>query len=195
LGERSHAKMSPPYRLEMAKKLQAQGVEAKKAGVLSLFYPNQDFETCMALILRKSYSGVHSAQVAFPGGRYELQDEDLMQTALRETKEEIGVSPRLLSVLKPMSPLYIPPSNYLVHPFVGLAYSTPQFTKQESEVDDIIQVKLLDLLDEANAITTKVSTSYNVDVTVPAYQLNGHIVWGATAMIMSELKDLLNEIL
>lgn len=195
MGERSHAKMSPPYRLEMAKKLQAQGVEAKKAGVLSLFYPNQDFETCMALILRKSYSGVHSAQVAFPGGRYELQDEDLMQTALRETKEEIGVSPRLLSVLKPMSPLYIPPSNYLVHPFVGLAYSTPQFTKQESEVDDIIQVKLLDLLDEANAITTKVSTSYNVDVTVPAYQLNGHIVWGATAMIMSELKDLLNEIL
>ena len=195
MGERSHAKMSPPYRLEMAKKLQAQGVEAKKAGVLSLFYPNQDFETCMALILRKSYSGVHSAQVAFPGGRYELQDEDLMQTALRETKEEIGVSPRLLSVLKPMSPLYIPPSNYLVHPFVGLAYSTPQFTKQENEVDDIIQVKLLDLLDEANAITTKVSTSYNVDVTVPAYQLNGHIVWGATAMIMSELKDLLNEIL
>lgn len=195
MGERSHAKMSPPYRLEMAKKLQAQGVEAKKAGVLSLFYPNQDFETCMALILRKSYSGVHSAQVAFPGGRYELQDEDLMQTALRETKEEIGVSPRLLSVLKPMSPLYIPPSNYLVHPYVGLAYSTPQFTKQESEVDDIIQVKLLDLLDEANAITTKVSTSYNVDVTVPAYQLNGHIVWGATAMIMSELKDLLNEIL
>lgn len=194
-GELSHAKMSPPYRLELVKKMNTKAKTAKKAGVLALFYPNRYNETSLVLILRKTYKGVHSAQVGFPGGKFEEEDEDLMITAIRETEEEVGVPAALVSVIKTMSPLYIPPSNFIVHPYLGIAESTPAFVKQDTEVESIIEVKLTDFLNEANQIITKVPTSYNIEVEVPAFQLNGYRVWGATAMMMSELKDLLKQVL
>ncbi|MCA0153317.1 NUDIX hydrolase [Winogradskyella vincentii] len=194
-GELSHAKMSPPYRLELAKKMQAKAKSAKKAGVLALFYPNADFNTNFVLILRKTYKGVHSAQVAFPGGKYEEGDNDLMTTAMRETEEEVGVPTSNLNIIKPMSPLYIPPSNFIVHPFLAVSEYKPLFRKQEDEVEDIIEVSLLDFLNDRNVLMTRVPTSYNVEVEVPAFKLNDHIVWGATAMMLSELKDLLKQVL
>ncbi|MDB4752683.1 CoA pyrophosphatase [Winogradskyella sp.] len=194
-GELSHAKMSPPYRLELAKKMQAKAKSAKKAGVLALFYPNADFNTNFVLILRKTYKGVHSAQVGFPGGKYEEGDNDLMATAMRETEEEVGVPTSILNIIKPMSPLYIPPSNFIVHPFLAVSECKPLFRKQEDEVEDIIEVSLLDFLNDRNVLMTRVPTSYNVEVEVPAFKLNDHIVWGATAMMLSELKDLLKQVL
>ncbi|WP_411894413.1 NUDIX hydrolase [Winogradskyella sp. A2] len=194
-GEISHAKMSPPYRQELAKRMQANAKSAKKAGVLALFYPNADFETNFVLILRKTYEGVHSAQVGFPGGKFEEGDNNLMTTAKRETEEEVGVPISKLNIIKPMSPLYIPPSNFLVHPFLAVAQDIPRFKKQEDEVEDIIEVALIDFLNEKNTLTTRVPTSYNVEVEVPAFKLNDHIVWGATAMMLSELKDLLKQVL
>lgn len=194
-GELSHAKMSPPYRLELAKKMQAKAKSAKKAGVLTLFYPNADFNTNFVLILRKTYKGVHSAQVGFPGGKYEEGDNDLMTTAMRETEEEVGVPTSILNIIKPMSPLYIPPSNFIVHPFLAVSECKPLFRKQEDEVEDIIEVSLLDFLNDRNVLMTRVPTSYNVEVEVPAFKLNDHIVWGATAMMLSELKDLLKQVL
>ncbi|MCA0132319.1 NUDIX hydrolase [Winogradskyella alexanderae] len=195
LGELSHAKMSPPYRLELAKKMKEKAKSAKKAGVMALFYPNAHLQTNLVLILRKTYKGVHSAQVGFPGGKFEDDDKDLMTTAIRETEEEVGISSSRVNIIKPMSPLYIPPSNYIVHPFLGVMSDTPQFYKQEEEVEDIIEVALYDFLDESNVLTTKVPTSYNVEVEVPAFNLNNHIVWGATAMMLSELKDMLKQVL
>lgn len=194
-GELSHAKMSPPYRLELAKKMQAKAKSAKKAGVLALFYPNAEFNTNFVLILRKTYKGVHSAQVGFPGGKYEEGDNDLMTTAMRETEEEVGVPTSNLNIIKPMSPLYIPPSNFIVHPFLAVSEYKPLFRKQEDEVEDIIEVSLLDFLNDRNVLMTRVPTSYNVEVEVPAFKLNDHIVWGATAMMLSELKDLLKQVL
>ena len=194
-GELSHAKMSPPYRLELAKEMQAKAKSAKKAGVLALFYPNADFNTNFVLILRKTYKGVHSAQVGFPGGKYEEGDNDLMTTAMRETEEEVGVPTSILNIIKPMSPLYIPPSNFIVHPFLAVSECKPLFRKQEDEVEDIIEVSLLDFLNDRNVLMTRVPTSYNVEVEVPAFKLNDHIVWGATAMMLSELKDLLKQVL
>src|SRR5210317_18209 len=91
LGEISHFKMMPPFRQELLKK-QAQAIKrAKHAGVLALFYPNEKEQTQLVFILRKTYKGVHSAQVAFPGGKLEPQDQSLEDAALRETEEEIGV--------------------------------------------------------------------------------------------------------
>ncbi|BAO74317.1 NUDIX hydrolase [Winogradskyella sp. PG-2] len=194
-GEISHAKMSPPYRLELAKKIKIKSKSAKKAGVLALFYPNPEGETYLVLILRKTYKGVHSAQVGFPGGKYEDEDKDLMQTAIRETEEEVGVPETLIKVIKTMSPLYIPPSNFMVHPYIAISKTTPNFIKQDEEVEAIIEVKLLDFLNDDNTITTRVPTSFNVEVDVPAFILNGHIVWGATAMMLGEIKDLLKQVL
>ncbi|WP_439151756.1 NUDIX hydrolase [Winogradskyella sp.] len=194
-GEASHAKMSPPDRLELAKRMKEKAKSAKKAGVLALFYPSDLGNTNLVLILRKTYKGAHSAQVGFPGGKYEDQDKDLLVTAVRETKEEVGVPEHMVNIIKPMSPLYIPPSNFIVHPYVGVSEQTPQFIKQETEVEDIIEVDLLDFLNDKNTITTKVPTSFNVEVDVPAFQLNGHVVWGATAMMLGEIKDLLKQVL
>jgi len=194
-GETSHAKMSPPYRLELAEKMKVKAKSAKKAGVMALFYPNVKGETYLVLILRKTYKGVHSAQVGFPGGKYENEDKDLMVTSIRETEEEIGVPEIMIEVIKTMSPLYIPPSNFMVYPYIAVSESTPTFVKQEDEVEAIIEVKLGDFLDETNTLTTRVPTSFNVEVDVPAFKLNDHIVWGATAMMLSELKDLLKQVL
>ena len=194
-GEVSHAKMSPPYRLQLAERMRERAKSAKVAGVLALFYPNLNDETHLILILRKAYNGVHSAQVGFPGGKYEESDRDLMITALRETEEEVGVPEKELSVIRELSPLYIPPSNFLVHPYFAISETTPKFIKQDEEVEDIIEVPLLDFLNETNIITTRVPTSFNVEVDVPAFKLNGHIVWGATAMMLGEIKDLLKQVL
>lgn len=194
-GEQSHAKMSPPYRLELAKRMKEKAKNAKTAGVMALFYPDKRAETHLVLILRKTYKGVHSNQVGFPGGKYEDTDDDLMVTALRETEEEVGVPRDTVNVIKTISPLYIPPSNFMVHPYLGLIDRTPQFIKQDEEVEDILEVHLMDFLDERNVITTNVPTSFNVRVDVPAFKLNGHIVWGATAMMLGEIKDLLKQVL
>lgn len=195
LGEVSHAKMSPPYRLELAEKMKEKSKSAKLAGVMALFYPNAKGITHLVLILRKTYKGVHSAQVGFPGGKYEEEDKDIEVTAIRETEEEIGVSESEFSVIKKISPIYIPPSNFMVHPYIAIAEQTPNFLKQDEEVEAIIEVNLDDFLDEKNSITTSVPTSFNVEVKVPAFKLNGYIVWGATAMMLSEVKDLLKQVL
>ncbi|WP_411768043.1 NUDIX hydrolase [Winogradskyella sp. A3E31] len=194
LGEFAHAKMSPPYRLKLAEQMAQKRKTAKHAAVMALFYPDQHQKTYLVLILRKTYKGVHSAQVGFPGGKVENGDIDLKHTALRETEEEINVDINAVTVVKEMSPLYIPPSNFIVHPFIGYVGSRPNFIKEEAEVEAIIEVALDDFLDESNVKQTKVATSYKVDIEVPAFYLNGYIVWGATAMMLSELKLLLNEV-
>lgn len=194
-GEPSQVKMSPPYRLELMELNREAMKTSKKAGVLVLFYPNNQQQTHLILILRKAYKGVHSAQVGFPGGRLEKKDASIEYTAIRETYEEIGVPMQDVKILKPMTKMYIPPSNFTVYPFLGITTKTPNFIIQEEEVEDIIEVPLSHFYYEQNIITTSVSSSYKVNVEVPAFQLKGHIVWGATAMMLSELKDLLKQVL
>ncbi len=168
-------------------------VKAKKAGVLILFYPDADGQTYFTLILRKSYKGVHSAQVALPGGKIEKQDENLTDTALRETEEEIGVDASAVEVLKALTELYIPPSNFLVKPIVGVVDNTPKFIKEDSEVELIIPVKLDDFLN-AKPERGEIVTSYAGRKEVMCFKINGYIVWGATAMILSELREIFRKI-
>lgn len=194
-AEASQFKMSPPIRKELLLKQQDKIKDAKQSAVFALFYPDEVQETKFALILRKTYKGVHSAQVGFPGGKVEAEDTSLKHTALRETEEEIGVPMHTIETLKELTQVYIPPSNFYVQPFIGYSNTTPNFTKQESEVEDIIEVSLAHFLDEESVIIKTVSTSYKLDVEVPAFKLNGHVVWGATAMMLSEIKDLLKLVL
>ena len=194
-GESAQLKMSPPYRNALLKMNEQVIKKSKKAAVMALFYPNINNQTQLVLIKRKSYKGVHSAQIAFPGGKAEWHDNTLMATALRETEEEIGVPKQDMKVVKALTQLYIPPSNFTVFPYVGTISYTPLFIKQETEVEAIVEVSLPHFLNDAVVGSTLVQTSYNIEVEVPAFNLNEHIVWGATAMMLSEIKELLKQVL
>ena len=194
-AETSHFKMVPPFRQKLLKKQQEAIKKAKHAGVLALFYPDKNQETRFVLILRNTYPGVHSAQVAFPGGKLEDQDISLKNTALRETYEEVGVPINDVKVIKKISQVYIPPSNFYVQPFIGITQITPKFIKQDDEVEALIEVNLKHFLDDEALVFKKVKTSYSVEVEVPAFKLNDYVVWGATAMMLSEIKDLLKQVL
>ncbi len=194
-GETVQFKMAPIERLQELKRVALEKNTAKKAGVISLFYPSEDFETRLILILRKTYKGVHSAQVGFPGGKLEDGDETIQDTALRETEEEVGISRETISVLKKLTEIYIPPSNFFVQPFLGITTELPKFVPQEKEVEALIEVSLRDFMDDVNVITQTLSTSYAESIDVPAFKLNGHIVWGATAMMLNEVRELLKMVL
>ncbi len=190
-GETVQFKMAPMERLQELKRVARNQNSAKRAGVLSLFYPSEDFETRLILILRKTYHGVHSAQVGFPGGKLEPEDQNIQDAALRETEEEVGVPRSAISVLKQLTEIYIPPSNFFVQPFLGITSQSPKFLPEEKEVEALIEVNLRDFMDDLNITTQTLSTSYAESIEVPAFQLNGHIVWGATAMMLNEVRELL----
>lgn len=162
---------------------------------MALFYPDFKNGTKLLLILRKTYKGVHSNQIAFPGGKVEDGDVDLVHTALRETHEEVGVPPDKVMILKSLSTVYIPPSNYEVQPFVGMLDRPLSFVPQESEVESLIEVSLMDFLDDGLIFNQKLTTSYATNIEVPTFKLNGYTVWGATAMMLSEIKELLKQVL
>lgn len=192
-GESFHYQLAPSFREDELKKIDLTGKKPNYAGVVSLLYPKNG-EAYMAFILRKTYKGVHSNQIGFPGGRYEEVDKDLMQTALRETEEEIGVSVDSIQIIKPLTELYIPPSNFLVHPFLSIVDDEPNFVLQESEVENLIEIPLSVCLDDNNFKTETIDASYAKHVEVPAFNFEGHVVWGATAMILSEIRELFSRI-
>ena len=190
-GFASHAKMIPKER-KLLKKIELESANPRKAAVLALFYPDQSNLTCFLLILRASYDGTHSSQISFPGGKYELSDGHLETTALRETSEEVGININEISIGRQLTDTYIPPSNFLVRPFIGFTETRPSF-EINHEVEDLIEVKLTDLLDEGSVTTKNLSTSYMKNIDVPCFNLNKKVVWGATAMMLSEIKDLIKE--
>ena len=194
-GESAQFKMAPMERLAELKRIAVEKKSARKAGVLALFYPSEANQTMLALILRKTYKGVHSAQIGFPGGKYENEDHSLKETALRETEEEIGVIRNTVSVLKQLTEVYIPPSNFFVQPYVGITKNTPEFILQEDEVEALVEVPLIHFMDDSIKTYQNLSTSYAKNIEVPAFMLNNHLVWGATAMMLSEVREMLKELL
>lgn len=194
-GLETQLKMAPPFRDHLLERFKDERKSAKPAAVLALFYPSTEGETLLVLIVRKSYKGVHSAQVGFPGGKPEPEDTSKEATALRETFEEIGVSSDKITVLRELSSLYIPPSNFLVSPFLGIAKTPLKFTLQKSEVDAVIEVPLAEFLNKKSEVLSEVLVSEGVTHEVPAFKLKDRIVWGATAMMLIEIKTMINQVL
>ena len=188
-GVDAQFKFAPSMRLQY-NKTQIKALQPKKAAVLALFFPNKNHQASFLLTLRASYKGVHSAQVSFPGGKTDKRDKNLTQTALRETFEEVGIPKTDITILKQMTNAFIPPSNFLVTPFLGYTTKTPSYTINH-EVETVIEVLVKDLLNENNITTTKINNSYMTNVSVPCLKLNNYIIWGATAMMLSEIRELL----
>ncbi len=190
----AHKKMAPAERLPILDELSLNKPNAKNAAVMMLFYPKLG-KTHLAFIKRNSYPGVHSSQIAFPGGKVEVHDVGFESTALRETEEEIGVGRHHIQVVRSLTTVYIPPSNFLVHPFVGFTVDEPRFKLQEEEVSGLIEAPLHQVMDDAVLVTKVLQTSYAKSIEVPAFEIEGQIIWGATAMMLSELKDVLKMVL
>ena len=166
---------------------------ARQAAVLALFYPKND-QWHIVLIERESNNpnDRHKGQIGFPGGRYEEEDEIMKNTALREAEEEVGVDASTVNIIGELSKLYIPVSNFLVHPFVGYTSLTPSFTPQIEEVKSILEVPFSMFTDPINRQRTNMKLAQNITLQdVPFFSINGKVVWGATAMMLSELLEVI----
>ncbi|PRY47361.1 NUDIX domain-containing protein [Spirosoma oryzae] len=181
-GEAAHRKMASSARTRLGIK---PNERTRRSAVLLCFYPYQH-SIYLPLILRPQYDGVHAGQMAFPGGRMERFDENLTRTALREAQEEVGIRVSDVKVLGLLTELFIPPSNFYVQPVVGILPYRPDFYPDPREVEDIVEVDLDTLLDETIVGDSKIEVR-GMTVDAPFYQIQGHRVWGATAMMISEL--------
>jgi 8-oxo-dGTP pyrophosphatase MutT (NUDIX family) len=191
-GIDAQLKMAPVHRInEIRKGLQSQ--DSVKSSVLILLFLNNDVIKTVVM-LRPSYDGVHSGQISLPGGKWETSDIDLSTTALRETHEEIGIPPYKIRLIGQLSPLYIPPSNFIVYPFIGISETKPEFIRDPMEVQEIIELDIAELLDRNNATTRRINFRDGTSLVVPCYVFGETIIWGATAMILSEFTALFENI-
>ena len=187
------AKMAPATRLD---NYNPNPDGARKGGVLLLlYYKNSKLQ--ITFIKRAKDGGAHSGQISFPGGKFEEFDETIIETAKRETFEEIGVDSKQLEILGSLTTLYIPVSNYIVHPIVGFIRNMPEFVVNESEVSEIIVSPLDFFLDDTNIENGEIKLELPQTVSdfrriiTPFYKLNGNVVWGATALIFNEVKHII----
>lgn len=192
-AEKAHAAVMS-YDRKSAEQIIAEKKQVRTSAVLCLIEPQKD-SWCIHLMERKSYDGVHSGQISFPGGKTEADDASHEFTALRETHEELGIHPSEVEILGELSTVYIPPSNFLVYSFVGIATQKLDITPSPYEVETALRAYPQDLL-RADAIQKSAVTLSGTDsrIKVNHYTVEGHVVWGATALILSELVFLLKEL-
>lgn len=191
-GQDAQYRAVPPNRPRTSLEEARQNPKARSAAVLALLHPI-DNQTHVALIRRNTYPGVHSGQISFPGGKVEESDSNLIETAIRETHEEVGVSAESYNIWGELTQVYIPPSQFLVQPVVGLAEHELQFIREEREVEEILHAPLTLFTSEDALVMEKLDIGgFKIDV--PVFKWNGHTIWGATAMMLSELGTLINSI-
>lgn len=188
-GAKAHHKLAPAYRKEIIEN-QIKSNDYKLASVLILLHPKDD-NISFPLMLRQQYKGAHSGQISLPGGKAEQNDNSLQATALRETEEEIGVPAKQINIIGQLSKLYIPPSNFLVHPFIGYIDFEPHFIPELKEVKQLYNTNLDDVLNPKSLQETNLTLANGKNITTPYFNLHQQVVWGATAMIISELKEIL----
>ncbi len=191
-GKAAQNKMAHKIRMKVGEP----SSDAKIACVLSLLYPkNNDWYIILMKRVSKFKEDKHRGQVSFPGGKLEPTDESLAAGALREAQEEVNVDPAQVKLLGQLTYLYIPVSNFLVYPFVGYTKQRPNFIPDPNEVASIIEFPLNHLFDSNNIKEIDKKISPNLILKgVPYFDIKGEVVWGATAMILSELVEILKPI-
>lgn len=185
-GQSAQLLMAPAHRDELIRNSAGIG-NARRSAVLILLFPDENQALSTAFIKRMEYEGVHSGQVAFPGGKYEEEDKDLIATALREANEEAGIRPDTVRVFGTLSDLFVPPSNFIISPVLACSLNKPVFTPDRTEVAEIFTLPLSHFTDHSNIVERDFHPRSGNPVRVPGYQAGDYFIWGATAMILSEL--------
>lgn len=192
-GIEAQLRMAPPKRLSVEEYMRMKDLNPKHSAVLVCLYPNLD-SLYTVMMLRPEELGFHGKQVSFPGGSFEEADHTLEQTALREAAEEIGIPEESVQVIGRLTPVYIPVSNYLVQPVLGLALSRPDFLLNRKEVHSLVESDCRSLFAPGQKGSFIFQTNMGEDIAAPYYESGSHKIWGATAMILSELEALLQDI-
>lgn len=189
-GTRAQLRMAPAVRQD-ATLAQVTGKACREAAVLVLFFPLQDEP---ALVLTARHAGLkhHAGQISFPGGRRDPK-ETLWETALREAREEVALDTARVERLGALTPLYIPPSNHCVYPFVGTVPFVPELYPHDAEVEAILLIPLRHLMDPA-VLLREPWMLRGQEVDVPFFTFETYKVWGATAMMLAELLALFEEV-
>ncbi len=166
------------------------------AAVLLLLFPKEESIHFVLTKRTSKYPGdIHSGQISFPGGSQESNEVELYQTAFRETHEEIGVSSDKLMLLGKLTELYIPVSNFMVHPFVAYIDHQPFYTPQIEEVDEIIEASIDLLIDPRTTQFKDIKIKNGLVLKdIPYFNIYDHVVWGATAMMLNEFKEIIEQI-
>lgn len=167
--------------------LETKGEAYSRAAVMALLYPSGTSRS-MAFIKRNVYPGAHSGQISFPGGAWEETDPDLEATALRETREELGIE-HGIEVLGALTPLHVPVSNFMVYPFLGWMEGQAIFHPDQTEVQYVIEVPLEHLLDPDNRLNMEMRHG-TMNFKAPYFKVDQEQIWGATAMMLNEVLQL-----
>lgn len=190
-GREAQVKMAP-YPVDENRFKENLNNPSKPGGVMILLYPHNG-DIYLPLMKRPTYAGAHSGQVSLPGGKFEQEDIDLRTTALRETEEEIGVKSEKVEVIGSLSDLFIIASNFKVYPSVGYVNERPVFVPDAVEVESVLEVSLSQLKDESKRGIEQM-TFGNYTIHSPYFDVEGHVVWGATAMMLSEFLHVTEEL-
>lgn len=187
-GEQAQLEMAHGKREKIS---EIESTNYRPSAVLILLYPNEHAETILLLIERVTYDGYHSGQIALPGGKAELSDLDLEATAMREFFEETG-SDKTPEVIGKLTPVYIPVSKFMVQPFVAYLSERPNFNIHTREVQQLIEWPFTNFIDAETVKQTTIEPMPGLKLHTPYFDVQDKVLWGATAMIMNELKWVIN---
>lgn len=165
----------------------------RKGAVLILLYPN-DNKLYFPLIKRATYRGVHSGQIALPGGKSEPRDKDVLETALREAEEEIGIDRSKVELIGKLSDFFVIPSNFMVSPVLGFTTRQPVFNPDPTEVERVLHASLEHILLDKYLTRRTILAGGVYEMDAPCFDVEGETVWGATAMMLNEFRTILRDI-
>jgi len=189
-GVEAHLRLAPEIRINDLKTEQPPA-HAMESAVLIILYPGNG-SLHSVVILRNEYDGAHSGQISLPGGKKEESDTDFLNTALREAQEEIGIIPAEMEIIGQLSRFYVRPSNYIVYPFVAFHADRPEFHPDATEVQRIIEIDIFNDIIYDKIIFRTLKFKNDIQIEAPGFIVQNEFMWGATAMIFSELIHVLN---
>lgn len=189
-GETAHVKMAP-FNRPLSSLALKDAIEIKESAVAVVMFRNEDQIDCV-LTQRNEYEGKHSGQISFPGGKKDVNDLDLEETARRECFEEIGIPMSSGNLIGQLTDVYIPVSGFLVKAFIYYHHELPLLKRNTREVAEIVTFPLFDLKKEELISTMEVHLpNGTIYKNIPYFDLANKKVWGATALILSEIREII----